>query len=227
MDLSKLVEAGRKATTTARVSDSAERRARILDAKRRMAEKRANAENNEGTEENRISDSRIPMRGIATKRVAAMQGLRKKQDSAAKTYFALRKRIKDELAETESTEEAIDAAIDIMNNEVEVAPQDVLAAVIEVISEVADTLPQGDGEAAEESFEDEGGEEEVSDSLKRGVVRRRTLSDSAKRAAVRRRVLDAMAKRRAAARRVRDARLRAEENGVARRADSRKVIRRR
>ena len=209
MDLKKLVEAGRKATTTERVSDSAERRARILDAKRRMAERRANAEN--GTEENRISDSRTPMRGVAAKRAAVAQGLRK-QDSVAKTFYALRKRIKDELAETESTEEAIDAAIDIMNNEVEVAPQDVLAAVIEVISEVADTLPSADEVAeegtVEEAYEDEGpaGEEEVSDSLKRNVIRRRNVSDSARREATRRRVLDAMAKRRAAARRVRDAR---------------------
>ena len=205
MDLKKLVEAGRKATTTERVSDSAERRARILDAKRRMAERRANAE---GTKENRISDSRTPMRGVAAKRAAVAQGLRK-QDSVAKTYYALRKRIKDELAETESTEEAIDAAIDIMNNEVEVAPQDVLAAVIEVISEVADTLPSSEEVAeegtVEEAYEDEAGEE-VSDSLKRNVIRRRNVSDSARRAAVRRRVLDAMAKRRAAARRVRDAR---------------------
>lgn len=207
MDLKKLVEAGRKATTTERVSDSAERRARILDAKRRMAERRANAE--EGTkEENRISDSRTPMRGVAAKRAAVAQGLRK-QDSVAKTFYALRKRIKDELAETESTEEAIDAAIDIMNNEVEVAPQDVLAAVIEVISEVADTLPSSEEVAeegtVEEAYEDEAGEE-VSDSLKRDVIRRRDVSDSARREATRRRVLDAMAKRRAAARRVRDAR---------------------
>ena len=218
MDLKKLVEAGRKATTTERVSDSAERRARILDAKRRMAERRANAE--EGTKMNRISDSRTPMRGVAAKRAAVAQGLRK-QDSAAKTYYALRKRIKDELAETESTEEAIETAIDIMNNEVEVSPADVLAAVVEVISEVADTLPQGGEGEGEGDAEDFGGEEEVSDSLKRGIVRRRNVSDSARRAAVRRRVLDAMAKRRAAARRVRDARVRAAQ---ARRADSAKRI---
>lgn len=229
MDLSKLCEVGRKATAASRVSDSADRRARIMDARRRMAERRANAESNaesneEGTKTNRISDSRTPMRGIAAKRAAAMQGLRKKQDSAAKTYYALRKRIKDELSETESTDEAIETAIDIMNNEVEVSPADVLAAVVEVISEVADTLPQGDGGAADDELPAEDfdeGDEEVSDSLRRRAVVRRRMSDSARRAAIRRRVLDAAARRRAAARRIRDARARRASVLAARRkADS-------
>lgn len=223
MDFKKLVEAGRKAQTAA-VSDSVIRRKRILDAKRRMAARREERDE-DAPRVNRIGDSarptRTPMRGIAAERVSAMQGLRRKQDSAAKSFYALRKRIKDELAETETKEEAIETAVAIMEENVEVAPQDVLAAVVDVISEVIDTLPEGNGDAAEESYDEDGGDyedegEEVADSrMPRSIVRRRT-ADSARRAEIRRRVLDAMKRRDAAARRVRDARIR--RAGVARRS---------
>ena len=232
MDLKGLMEVGKIANK--RVSDSEIRRKRILDAKAKMAEKRGeNKEENATSEKlNRIGDSarpsRTPMRGVAAKRVAASQ-LARKQDSRAKSYFALRKRIKDELEETESTEEAIEAAVNVMQEEAVENPADVIAAVVEVLSDVMDTLPAEGGEAAEggdEDYADEdfGGDEEVSDSLrKRQVVRRRSVADarkrmalrkrsvvadSRKRAELRKRVLDALARKRAAQKRIRDARMR-------------------
>lgn len=232
MDLKKLMEVGMVANK--RVTDSEIRKQRILDAKRKMAEKRG--EEATGEKLNRIGDSarptRTPMRGVAQRRAVATQA--RMQDSRAKSYFALRKRIKDELEETESTEDAIDAAVNIMEEEVDANPKDVIAAVVEVLGDVMDTLPEGAGEAAEGGDDDYADEyeDEVSDSLrKRQVVRRNTVSDarkrvalrkrsavadSRKRAELRKRVLDALARKRAAQKRIRDARVR--RAGVTRRA---------
>ena len=225
MDLKGLTNVGKIANK--RVTDSEIRRKKILDAKRRMALKRGETTT---TGINRIGDSakptRTPMRGGMAKRVAASQ-LARKQDSRAKTYFALRKRIKDELEETETTEEAIEAAVNVMQEEAVENPADVIAAVVEVLSDVMDTLPSEGGEGgedapADEDF-DEGGEDEVADSVrkrsvvrrrsvadarKRSVVRRRSVADSRNRAALRKRVLDALARKRAAQKRIRDARVR-------------------
>lgn len=235
MDLKKLMEVGMVANK--RVTDSEIRKQRILDAKRKMAEKRGGEAT--GEKLNRIGDSarptRTPMRGVAQRRAVATQA--RMQDSRAKSYFALRKRIKDELEETESTEDAIEAAVNVMQEEAVENPADVIAAVVEVLGDVMDTLPEGDGEAAEggdDDYADEdfGGDEEVSDSLrKRQVVRRRSVADarkrvalrkrsavadSRKRAELRKRVLDALARKRAAQKRIRDARVR--RAGVTRRA---------
>ena len=225
MDLKGLTNVGKIANK--RVTDSEIRRKKILDAKRRMALKRGE---NTTTGINRIGDSakptRTPMRGVAAKRVAASQ-LARKQDSRAKTYFALRKRIKDELEETETTEEAIEAAVNVMQEEAVENPADVIAAVVEVLSDVMDTLPSEGGEGGEDAPADddfdEGGEDEVADSVrkrsvvrrrsvadarKRSAVRRRSVADSRNRAALRKRVLDALARKRAAQKRIRDARVR-------------------
>lgn len=189
MDLKGLPEVGKIANK--RVTDSEIRRKRISDAKRRMAMKRGES----ATSLNRIGDSakpsRSPMRGGMAKRVVASQ-MARKQDSRAKTYFALRKRIKDELEETETTEEAIDAAVSVLEENVAENPADVVAAVVEVLSDVMDTLPsEGEAGADEEPADDEdfgGEEEEVSDSLRnRRVVRRGGIADSRKRSVVRRR----------------------------------------
>lgn len=189
MDLKGLTEVGKIANK--RVTDSEIRRKRISDAKRRMAMKRGES----ATSLNRIGDSakpsRSPMRGGMAKRVAASQ-MARKQDSRAKTYFALRKRIKDELEETETTEEAIEAAVSVLEESVAENPADVVAAVVEVLSDVMDTLPtEGEAGADEEPADDEdfgGEEEEVSDSLRnRRVVRRGGIADSRKRSVVRRR----------------------------------------
>ena len=224
MDLKGLTSVGKIANK--RVTDSEIRRKKILDAKRRMALKRGD----ETTGINRIGDSakptRTPMRGGMAKRVAASQFARK-QDSRAKTYFALRKRIKDELEETETTEEAIEAAVNVMQEEAVENPADVIAAVVEVLSDVMDTLPSEGGEGGEDAPADddfdEGGEDEVADSVrkrsvvrrrsvadarKRSAVRRRSVADSRNRAALRKRVLDALARKRAAQKRIRDARVR-------------------
>lgn len=220
---------------TKRVSDSLERRKRILDAKRRMAARRENADEN-ASSVNRISDSARPaMRGTAAKRAEAVQGLTKKQDSASKTYRRLRQRIKDEFAETETTGEAIEAAVSVLAEEAENNPEaileaaeDVLSAAIEVVAEI---LPEDEeAPAAEEELpaEAEEYEDEVSDSVnRRAIVRRRSVADARKRAMIARKVKDAMARRRAianrrtvsdasasraraiaAARRIRDARMR-------------------
>lgn len=188
MDLKGLTEVGKIANK--RVTDSEIRRKRISDAKRRMAMKRGES----ATSLNRIGDSakpsRTPMRGGMAKRVAASQ-MARKQDSRAKTYFALRKRIKDELEETETTEEAIDAAVSVLEENVAENPADVVAAVVEVLSDVMDTLPsEGEAGADEEPADDEdfgGEEEEVSDSLRNRRVVRRGVADSRKRSVVRRR----------------------------------------
>lgn len=227
MDLKKLMEVGMVANK--RVTDSEIRKQRILDAKAKMAEKRG--EEATGEKLNRIGDSarptRTPMRGVAQRRAVATQA--RMQDSRAKSYFALRKRIKDELEETESTEDAIEAAVNVMQEEAVENPADVIAAVVEVLGDVMDTLPEGDGEAAEEGGADDYADEyedEVSDSLrKRQVIRRNTVADARKRSAVadsrkraelRKRVLDALARKRAAQKRIRDARER--KAGVTRRA---------
>lgn len=233
MDLKKLMEVGMVANK--RVTDSEIRKQRILDAKAKMAEKRG--EEATGEKLNRIGDSarptRTPMRGVAQRRAVATQA--RMQDSRAKSYFALRKRIKDELEETESTEDAIEAAVNVMQEEAVENPADVIAAVVEVLGDVMDTLPEGDGEAAEEGGADDYADEyedEVSDSLrKRQVIRRNTVADarkrvalrkrsavadSRKRAELRKRVLDALARKRAAQKRIRDARER--RAGVTRRA---------
>lgn len=226
MDLKKLMEVGMVANK--RVTDSEIRKQRILDAKAKMAEKRG--EEATGEKLNRIGDSarptRTPMRGVAQKRAVATQA--RMQDSRAKSYFALRKRIKDELEETESTEDAIEAAVNVMQEEAVENPADVIAAVVEVLGDVMDTLPEGDGEAAEGGDDDYADEyeDEVSDSLrKRQVIRRNTVADARKRSAVadsrkraelRKRVLDALARKRAAQKRIRDARER--RAGVTRKA---------
>lgn len=217
MDLKKLMEVGMVANK--RVTDSEIRKQRILDAKAKMAEKRG--EEATGEKLDRIGDSarptRTPMRGVAQRRAVATQA--RMQDSRAKSYFALRKRIKDELEETESTEEAIEAAVNVMQDEAVENPADVIAAVVEVLSDVMDTLPAEGGEVAEEGDADDYADEyedEVSDSLrKRQVIRRNTVADARKRSAVadsrkraelRKRVLDALARKRAAQKRIRDAR---------------------
>ena len=239
MKLEGLTEVGKIANR--RVTDSEIRqRKRILDAKRRMAERNKVQENEEPNASiNRISDSarnsRL-MRGVANKRAVTAQT--RTQDSRAKSYFAIRKRIKDELEETESTEEAIEAAVSVLQEEANAAPEDVLAAVVEVLSDVVDTMPASDAsdEAPAETedyddFEEPEDEEEVTDSLrrrqlvrrsvvadarKRALVRRRnTVADSRNRAAMRKRVLDALARKRAAAKRIRDSRMRRmSESGV-------------
>lgn len=189
MELKGLTEVGKIANR--RVTDSEIRRKRIIDAKRRMAVKRG--EEATGEKFNRIGDSarptRTPMRGVSAKRVAASQ-LARKQDSRAKTYFALRKRIKDELEDTETTEEAIEAAVNVLQESAPENPVDVVAAVVEVLSDVIDTLPAetaegGDEDGADEDFDEDGGEE-VSDSRKRQVIRRGSVADSRKRSLVRR-----------------------------------------
>lgn len=199
---------------TKRVSDSLERRKRILDAKRRMAARKEEKE--DASSINRISDSARPtMRGTA-ERAFAVQGLTRKQDSTSKSYFRLRKRIKDELAETETTEEAIQAAAEVLAEEVENNPQaaisaaeDVLSAVLETVS---DLLPEDAGDEAEggdENFNEElpaeaegEDDDEVADSVKRrSLVRRKGVADARRRAMTSPRVKDAMARRRMAARR--------------------------
>ena len=184
---------------TKRVSDSLERRKRILDAKRRMAARKEEKE--DASSINRISDSARPtMRGTA-ERASAVQGLTRKQDSTSKSYFRLRKRIKDELAETETTEEAIQAAAEVLAEEVENNPQaaisaaeDVLSAVLETVS---DLLPEDAGDEAEGENDDE-----VADSVKRrSLVRRKGIADARRRVMTSPRVKDAMARRRMAARR--------------------------
>lgn len=231
---------------TKRVSDSADaRNKRILDAKRRMAVKR------DGTASsiNRVSDSARPATRGMVKRTSAIQGLTRKQDSASKMYMRIRQRIKDELAETETSEEAIDAAVSVLNEEVDNAPAEVLNAAEDIISAVVevigDLLPE-DGEdagEAEPDFEPEADDEEVADSVRRrAIVRRKGVADSRKLAIIRKRVEDGFAKRRtlarraavkdsavrrsralAAARRVRDARARraAVRPSARRAADSR------
>lgn len=216
MDLKGLTEVGKIANK--RVTDSEIRRKRISDAKRRMALKRGETT----TGINRIGDSakpsRTPMRGGMAKRVAASQ-MARKQDSRAKTYFALRKRIKDELEETETTEEAIDAAVNVLQESAPENPADVVAAVVEVLSDVMDTLPTsdegagddaGDDDYADEDFADE--EEEVSDSLRRRSVVRSGISDARKRSLVRKRGVADARKRPIARKRgvVADSRKRAE-----------------
>lgn len=185
---------------TKRVSDSADaRNKRILDAKRRMAVKR------DGTASsiNRVSDSARPATRGMVKRTSAIQGLTRKQDSASKSYMRIRQRIKDELAETETTEEAIDAAVNVLNEEVNNDPagvlnaaEDIISAVVEV---VGDLLPEG-GEGGEPEGEPEPEEEEenVADSARRAVVRRKGVADARKLAMIRRRVEDGLTKRRAA-----------------------------
>ena len=224
---------------TNRVSDSVDaRRKRILDAKRRMAVKR------DGTASsiNRVSDSARPStRGTAVKRASAVQGLTRKQDSASKIYMRRRQRIKDELAETETTEEAVEAVMEVLNAEVEENPEEVLNAAEDIVSAVLETvgdlLPEGGedagdgaGDGAGEPEGDEPEDDEVADSVQRRVVvRRKSVADArAKRAEVRpsRRavVKDSEARKRAlaAARRVRDARAkRAEVRSSRRAADSR------
>lgn len=192
--LNGLVEVKNKAN---RVSDSAiARRKRILDAKRRMAVKR----NGTASSINRVSDSARPStRGMVAKRT--VQGLTRKQDSASKSYMRLRQRIKDELAETETTEEAIEAAVNVLSEEVENAPAEVLNAAEDIISAVVevvgDLLPDG-GEGGEPEGEPEPEEEEVADSARRrNVVRRKGVADARKLAMIRRRVKDGLAKRRA------------------------------
>jgi len=221
-----------------RVTDSEIRqRQRILDAKRRMAERNKVQDNEEKNEEpnasinNRISDSarnRQLMRGAEARRAATAQT--RTQDSRAKSYFALRKRIKDELEETESTEEAIEAAVNVLQEEATAAPEDVLAAVVEVLSDVVDTMPASEASeelpAEEDNYDeyDETEDEEVADSLRRRQLIRRNvvadareramlrkrdksaITDSRKRVEERKRVLDALARKRAAAKRIRDAR---------------------
>lgn len=195
---------------TKRVSDSAvARNKRILDAKRRMAVKR------DGTASsiNRVSDSARPATRGMVKRTSAIQGLTRKQDSASKMYMRIRQRIKDELAETETSEEAIEAAVGVLNEEVDNAPAEVLNAAEDIISAVVevigDLLPDGGEDAGEgepegePDFDAEGGDdEEVADSVKRrAIVRRRGVADSRKLAIIRQRVKDGLAKRRALARR--------------------------
>lgn len=182
---------------TKRVSDSAiARRKRILDAKRRMTEKR----NGTASSINRVSDSVRPStRGMVAKRT--VQGLTRKQDSASKSYMRLRQRIKDELADTETTEEAIDAAVNVLNEEANNDPASVLNAAEDIISAVVevvgDLLPEG-GEGGEPEGEPEE-EEEVADSARRrNVVRRKGVADARKLAMIRRRVKDGLAKRCAA-----------------------------
>lgn len=202
MELKGLTEVGKIANR--RVTDSEIRRKRISDAKRRMAMKRGVS----ATGINRISDSAKPsrslMRGASAKRVAASQ-LARKQDSRAKTYFALRKRIKDELEDTETTDEAIEAAVNVLQENAMENPADIVAAVVEVLSDVVDTLPTetadgGDEDGADEDL-DEGGEEEVSDSVRRRSVRRRSVADARKRTLVRRRSAVADSRKRVAVRR--------------------------
>lgn len=188
-----------------RVSDSAiARHKRILDAKRRMAVKR------DGTASsiNRVSDSARPSTRGMVKRTLAVQGLTRKQDSASKSYMRLRQRIKDELAETETTEEAIEAAVNVLSEEVENAPAEVLNAAEDIISAVVevvgDLLPEGgegepEGDAdADADFEPEA-DDEVADSARRAIVRRRGVADARKLAMIRRRVKDGLARRRALA----------------------------
>jgi len=199
---------------TKRVSDSLERRKRILDAKRRMAARRENADENADENassiNNRISDSARPaMRGTA-KRASAVQGLTRKQDSASKTYRRLRQRIKDEFAETETTEEAIEAAVNVLAEEAENSPEAILEAAENVLSAavdvIAEILPDDADENVEAPAEEElpaeaeDFEDEVSDSVNRhSIVRRRNVADARRHAMITRRVKDAMARRRAVA----------------------------
>ena len=192
-----------------RVSDSAvARNKRILDAKRRMAVKR----NGTASSINRVSDSARPATRGMVKRTSAIQGLTRKQDSASKMYMRIRQRIKDELAETETSEEAIDAAVSVLNEEVDNAPAEVLNAAEDIISAVVevigDLLPDGGEDAGEDAgeaepdFEPEADDEEGADSVRRrAIVRRKGVADSRKLAIIRKRVEDGFAKRRALARR--------------------------
>lgn len=186
---------------TKRVSDSADaRNKRILDAKRRMAAKRDGV----ASSINRVSDSVRPStRGMVAKR-SAVQGLTRKQDSASKSYMRLRQRIKDEFAETETTEEAIDAAVNVLNEEVNNDPagvlnaaEDIISAVVEVVGDLIPEGNEGDNGGEPEGDFDET-DEEVADSVKRrNVVRRKGVADARKLEMIRKRVKDGLAKRRA------------------------------
>ena len=202
--LNGLVEVQNKSN---RVSDSAVvRRKRILDAKRRMDAKR----NGDASGINRVSDSARPAtRGMVTKR-STVQGLTRKQDSASKSYLRLRQRIKDELSETETTQEATEAVLNVLDEMVQDNPQnvvnaseDIISAVFEVIGELVPDDGNEGGEGGEEGGEPEfDKDEEVSDSIRRrNVVRRRGVADARKLAMIRRRIKDGLEKRRAMSRR--------------------------
>lgn len=230
MELNGLTKVGRVADS--RMSDSAIRRKRIMDAKRRMAEKRGENLKEAPRSVNRIGDSaqpsvsRQPMRGVAKRRAVATQGLSRKQDSRAKTYFAVRKRIKDELEDTESTDEAIDVVLNEIENTQDLAnAADIAAAAVEVLCDLIDSNPTTDAneEEGEYAEEDDYAEEEVSDSLrKRQLVRRKGISDARKKAIAKKRfadnarrraemkekVADAIARKRAIRESITDARMR-------------------
>lgn len=192
---------------TNRVSDSAvARHKRILDAKRRMAVKK----DEKASSINRVSDSARPATRGMVKRTSAIQGLTRKQDSASKSYMRTRQRIKDELSETETTEDAVNAVMAVLNENVEENPTEVLNAAEDIITAVLETvgdlLPE-EGEVenepeAEPEYEgEEEGEDEVADSInRRNVVRRKGVADARKIAMIRKRVKDnALARRKAIA----------------------------
>lgn len=193
---------------TNRVSDSAvARHKRILDAKRRMAVKK----DEKASSINRVSDSARPATRGMVKRTSAIQGLTRKQDSASKSYMRTRQRIKDELSETETTEDAVNAVMAVLNENVEENPEEVLNAAEDIITAVLETvgdlLPE-EGEVenepeAEPEYEgEEEGEDEVADSInRRNVVRRKGVADARKIAMIRKRVKDALARRKAIAER--------------------------
>ena len=86
------------------------------------------------------------------------KGYKKFADSAA--YKFLKTKIKDELEDTESTSEAIQVALD--NLEVAEEPEQAVAAVVEVLSDVLETIEET-ANIAEEGLNEEFPEEELED----------------------------------------------------------------
>lgn len=83
--------------------------------------------------------------------LASRSSRRVKRIKDSKAYNRIKRRIKDALEETESTEEAIEAAVGSLD---EGAPADqVLSAVVEILGDVIDEL-QGEDPESEDEYED-------------------------------------------------------------------------
>jgi HSP90 family molecular chaperone len=124
-------EAQKDADQRVRTADSLERRKKAIaarraaDAKRRaeiIAKRKADSQNKK------------PTRKTHTGRPKTYQSIK---DSS--NYKRLIKKIKDELSETESTEEAIDVALEALQ---EAPAEQVLAATVEVLGEAIDSIEE-------------------------------------------------------------------------------------
>lgn len=149
MDFKKLSE-----VNTSKIADSssktvAEKKKKIIDAIKKRREERK--QSNDDAAKKKIVDS-IKRRREERKRSIADAEKKFSKFKVADSYVNLKKKIKDSLDETETTNEAVEAAL------AEITPdapaEQVLAAVVEVLAETIDMLSEPEFEEDPEELEE-------------------------------------------------------------------------